>query len=156
MVATFTSSAIAQDTGHVTIEKHGNMTTETEFKPAGTTNLNIQMLKDFSSVKQNDTAVAPQMAANPSLVENQDFLQKHPGLQAFLDKYPDARHELETNPGNFMSPQPGSKWASHEAAGIPRDNPAGVPEKELRARRGGTLNLSLGGSAVRVNAAIRV
>jgi hypothetical protein len=121
MVATFASSTLAQDTGGVVIEKHGNLTTETDFKPAGTTNLNIQMLKDFSSVKQNDPAVAPQLANDPSLVEKQDFLQKHPTLQAFLNKYPDARHELETNPGNFMPPAPGSKWASHEASGIPRD-----------------------------------
>ena len=79
------------------------------------------MLKDFSSVKQSDPAVASKLASDPSLVENQDFLQKHPTLQAFLDKYSDARHEMETNPGNFVQPQPGSKWASHEAAGIPRD-----------------------------------
>ncbi len=121
IVATLASSTRAQDTGPVIVEKHGNTTTETEFKPAGTTNLNIQMLKDFASVKQSDPMVAPQLASNPSLVENQDFLQKHPSLLAFLDKYPDARHELETSPGNFMPLAPGSKSASHEASGIPRD-----------------------------------
>ena len=73
------------------------------------------MLKDFSSVKQTDPAVAPQLAGNPSPVENQHFLQKHPSLQGFLDRYPDARKELETNPGNFMPPAAGSKGASHEA-----------------------------------------
>ena len=121
IAATFAVPALAQDSGPVVVEKHGNTTTETEFKPAGTANLNIEMLKDFSSVKQTDPAVAPQLASNPSLVENQDFVGKHPTLQAFLDKYPDARRELETNPGNFMPPAPGSKWASHEASGIPRD-----------------------------------
>ncbi len=121
IVATFASPTLAQDTGRVVVEKHGNTTTETEFKPAGTTNLNIQMLKDFASVKQTDPAVAPQLANNPSLVENQDFVQKHPSLQAFLEKYPDARHELETNPGNFMPLAPGSTSANHEFSGIPRD-----------------------------------
>ena len=121
MVATVASPTFAQDTGRAIIEKHGNMTTETEFQPAGTSNLDIQMLKDFSSVKRSDPAVAPKLASDPSLVENQGFLQKHPTLQAFLEKYPDARHEMETNPGNFVQPQPGSKWASHEAAGIPRN-----------------------------------
>ena len=121
MVVTISSAALAQGTGSVIIEKKGNLTTETEFKPAGTSNLDMQMLKDFSGVKQTDPAVAPELAGNPSLVENQEFLQKHPALQAFVEKYPDARHELETNPGNFVPPQPGSKWASHEAAGIPRD-----------------------------------
>jgi len=121
MIATGASISCAQDGNPVIVEKHGNTTTETEFKPAGTANLNIQMLNDFSSVKQSDPAIAPQLAANPSLVGNQDFVQKHPALQAFLDKYPDARQQLATNPGNFMPPAPGSKWASHEAAGIPRD-----------------------------------
>ena len=121
MLATVASPALAQDTGRAIIEKHGDMTTETEFQPAGTSNLDIQMLKDFSSVKQSDPSVASKLASKPSLVEDQDFLLKHPPLQAFLDKYPNARREIETNPGNFMQPQSGSKWASHEAAGIPRD-----------------------------------
>ena len=122
LVAAGASMTLAQDGNPVIVEKHGNTTTETEFKPAGTANLNIKMMDDFSIVKQNDPAIAPQLATNPSLVENQDFVQKHPALQAFLDKYPDARHQLATNPGNFMAPAPGSKWASHEAAGIPRDS----------------------------------
>jgi hypothetical protein len=121
LVAGFASSALAQDASHVIVEKHGNMTTETEFQPAGTSNLNMQMLKDFSDVKQTDPAIAPKLASDPSLVENREFLHGHPALQAFLDKYPDARHQLEINPGNFVPPQPGSNWASHEAAGIPRD-----------------------------------
>jgi hypothetical protein len=115
------STAFAQDTGRTIVEKHGDTTTETEFKAAGKTNLDIQMLKDFSSVKEDDPAVAPQLAKNPALVENQAFVQKHPSLQAFLDKYPDARAELKANPGNFMPLEPGAKSASHEASGIPRD-----------------------------------
>ena len=35
---------------------------------------------------------------------------------AFLEKYPDARDEITSNPGNFVTPGPGSKWNSHEAA----------------------------------------
>jgi len=121
IAATCASAAFAQDSGRVIVEKHGDTTTETEFKAAGTTNLNIQMVRDFSSVKENDPAVAPQLANNPSLVESQEFVQKHPSLQAFLDKYPDARQELEANPGNFMPLAPGAKSASHEASAIPRD-----------------------------------
>jgi len=120
-VATLAAPALAQDTGRSIIEKNGNMTTETEFKSAGTTNLNVQMLKDFSGVKQTDPAIASKLASDPSLVENREFLDQHPALGAFLDKYPDARHELQTNPGNFIQPQPASKWATHEAAGIPRN-----------------------------------
>ena len=121
VVAAFPPQTRAQNTSSVIVEKQGDTTTETEFKPAGMTNLNVQMLKDFSSVKENDPGLAPQLASNPSLIEDQNFVQKHSSLRAFLDKYPDARTELKTNPGNFMPPAPGSKWASHEASGIPRD-----------------------------------
>jgi hypothetical protein len=121
VVAAFASPALAQVTGNTIVEHLGNTTRVTEFKSAGSNNLNIPMLKDFSSVKQKDPAVAPQLAKDPRLVENRDFLQKHPSLQAFLDKYPDAQNEIETNPGNFMPPVAGSQWATHEAAGTPRD-----------------------------------
>ena len=47
--------------------------------------------------------------------------RKHPALQAFLVKYPAARDEIVESPGNFVTPVAGSKWNSHEAAGIPRD-----------------------------------
>src|ERR1700736_5800501 len=104
MIPVGTAIALAQDGNPVIVEKHGNTTTETEFKPAGTANLNLQMLNDFSRVKQSDPAIAPQLAANPSLVEDQAFVQKHAALQAFLEKYPDARQQLATNPGNFMPP----------------------------------------------------
>jgi hypothetical protein len=121
IVMAFASSALAQVTGNTVVEHLGNTTKVTEFKSAGTNNLDITMLKDFASVKQSDPAVAPQLAKDPRLVENRDFLQKHPSLQAFLEKYPDARNKIETNPGNFMPPVAGSTWATHEAAGIPRD-----------------------------------
>ena len=120
LVAAFASPVLAQVTGNTIIEHSGNTTRVTEFKSAGTHNLNIPMLNDFAKVKQNDPAVAPQLAKDPRLVENRDFLQKHPSLQAFLDKYPQAQHQIETNPGNFMPPVAGSTWSTHEAAGIPR------------------------------------
>jgi hypothetical protein len=58
IVADFASHTLAQNASSVIVEKHGDITTETEFKLAGTTNLNIQMLKGFSSVKQKRPALA--------------------------------------------------------------------------------------------------
>ncbi len=102
IAAAFASPALAQDTGSTVVEKRGDTSTEIDFAPAGTADLDLQMLRDFSGVKQDDPAVAQALASTPSLVESREFVQKHPGLQAFLDKYPDARHQLETNPGNFL------------------------------------------------------
>jgi hypothetical protein len=98
------------------------VTTELEFQPASTANdINVQMLRDFTAVKNSDPSVGTEIAKNPALVQDAGFVGKHPSLQAFLEKYPDARQEIVSSPGNFVLPVAGSKWNSHEAAGIPRD-----------------------------------
>jgi hypothetical protein len=127
VLAAFTTSALAQEsttTGEssTVVEKHGNTTTELEFKSAATAHdLNVPMLRDFAAVKAGDPEVGPAIAKDPSRVQDAGFVGKHPSLQAFLEKYPDARQEIVSSPGNFVTPVAGSKWNSHEAAGIPRD-----------------------------------
>jgi hypothetical protein len=112
---------IAEESSTV-VEKRGNTTTELQFKPASTAHdLDVQMLRDFGMVKESDPAIANDLAKNPSLIADRLYVVKHPALQAFLLKHPDAREELQVSPGNFLTPVAGSKWNSHEAAGIPRD-----------------------------------
>jgi hypothetical protein len=97
-------------------------TTEIEFQPASSANdINTQMLHDFQNAKAADTGIAGPIARNPSIVNDAGYVAKHPALNAFLAKYPDAREEIVENPGNFVTPVAGSKWNSHEVAGIPRD-----------------------------------
>ena len=116
-------------TGQTTVEKKvttqappARVSTEIDFLPASTANdINTQMLRDFGNVKQSDPKVATDVARNPEIVGNAGYVEKHPSLQAFLAKYPDARREIVDSPGNFVTPVAGSKWNSHEAAGIPRD-----------------------------------
>ena len=124
MTAAMAIPAMAQDstatvvTNPTVVEKHGNVTTEIEFQPAGTKDLNLEMLRAFSQVKQDDPKVASALAKKPELVENDGFVAKHPTLQAYLQKYPQARQQIEDSPGNFLTPVNGSKWATHTAAGI--------------------------------------
>ena len=126
----FAGSALAQTTvtettivdKQVVTNPAPRVTTEIDFLPASTANdLNVAMLRDFESVKQEDRSVATEIARNPNVVENAVYVGKHPALQAFLEKYPDARNEIIESPGNFVTPVSGSKWNSHEVAGIPRD-----------------------------------
>ena len=79
------------------------------------------MLRDFKSVKDGDPKIAADVARDPEVVQNSNYVGKHPALLAFLDKYPNARGEIVANPGNFVTPVAGSKWNSHEAAGLPRE-----------------------------------
>jgi hypothetical protein len=126
------SSAPAQQSATVTQQTETTVTrttqpkaivsTEIDFLPASAANdVNAPMLRDFGQVKRSDPKVATEIARNPEVVANADYVTKHPALQEFLAKYPAARAEIVQNPGNFVTPVAGSKWNSHEAAGIPRD-----------------------------------
>jgi len=96
------------------------VTTSIEFQPASSADLNVQMLRDFESVKA-EHSVAVDIARNPAVVNDANYVAAHPALQAFLAKHPDARREIVESPGNFVTPVAGSKWNSHEVAGVPRD-----------------------------------
>jgi Tfp pilus assembly protein FimT len=130
-LAAFSPSALAQQTTSTTESVTQTTTTtapkairstEIDFLPASAANdLDVQMMRDFGNVKQSDPKIATDVARNPEVVANASYVTRHPALEAFLEKYPAARDQIVTNPGNFVTPVPGSKWNSHEAAGIPRD-----------------------------------
>jgi len=46
--------------------------------------------------------IAEQLRKDPSLVDNQQFVQSHPALQQFLASHPGVREEYKENPGAFM------------------------------------------------------
>jgi hypothetical protein len=128
----FNSAALAQQPATITQQTTTTTVTRTtpppvnsteiDFLPASTAkDINVQMLRDFGNVKQADPKIATDIARNPAVVDNAGYVGQHPSLQAFLAKYPNARQEIASNPGNFVTPVAGSKWNSHEAAGIPRD-----------------------------------
>ena len=45
--------------------------------------------------------IAEQLEKNPSLIDNRDFVQNHPPLQAFLQQNPAIRDEMRNNPNWF-------------------------------------------------------
>ena len=90
--------------------------------PASTANdINVQMLRDFESVKRRDPRSRSTSRATRKSSMNSGYVRTHPSLQAFLANTRAARNEIVSSPGNFVTPVAGSKWNSHEAAGIPRD-----------------------------------
>lgn len=46
--------------------------------------------------------IAEQLRKNPSLVNNREFLENHPALQAYLQDHPEVREEIRENPNAFM------------------------------------------------------
>jgi phage-related protein len=46
--------------------------------------------------------IAEQISKDPSLVKNQEYLQNHPELQAYLNSHPAVRHDLMADPQGFV------------------------------------------------------
>jgi phage-related protein len=46
--------------------------------------------------------LAQQLRQNPSLINNEEFVENHPELQEFLQQHPGVREELRENPNAFM------------------------------------------------------
>ena len=46
--------------------------------------------------------IAEQLRKDPSLVDNKEFVQRHPALQEYLANHPGVREEYKENPNGFM------------------------------------------------------
>jgi phage tail protein X len=61
--------------------------------------------------------VAQQLAANPRLADNPQFLATHPGLDRYLDNHPEVRSELQHHPEAFMHRE--ARYENYEEGGRP-------------------------------------
>jgi len=56
----------------------------------------------FGEFLGSHSNISKDLSKNPSLVNNHDYVQKHPELQAYLNNHPDVRDQLMQNPQDFM------------------------------------------------------
>jgi len=61
-----------------------------------------RQLASFDSFLDSHPEVAEQLRKDPSLVDNQQFVAQHPGLQEYLTQHPEIRQEITQNPNAFM------------------------------------------------------
>jgi hypothetical protein len=100
--------ALAQESTVLGVVQNGNRTITFERSNVG---LNLDQLSAFGQVTANDPALARKLARNPSLVNDEGFVNQHPALQQYFEKFPDAREDIVANPGNFLTPVSGSSWS---------------------------------------------
>ena len=96
--------------GTLIIPASGNKPEITIVFGPDTANLNLDELRAFDTAQHADPAIANELAISPGLVVNPAYVEKHPALREFLDRYPLAREEIQANPGNYVVPLPGSTW----------------------------------------------
>ncbi len=59
-------------------------------------------LASFDQFLDRHPEVAEQIHRDPSLVNNEEFVEKHPQLQEYLQQHPQVREEITENPNAFM------------------------------------------------------
>ncbi len=61
-----------------------------------------RQLASFDSFLDSHPEIAEQLRKDPSLVNNPDFVAKHPELQQYLQQHPEIREEISQHPNAFM------------------------------------------------------
>jgi uncharacterized protein YlxP (DUF503 family) len=61
-----------------------------------------RQLASFDNFLDSHPEVAEQLRKNPSLVNDKEFVEKHPQLQQYMQQHPEIREELSQNPNAFM------------------------------------------------------
>jgi hypothetical protein len=59
-------------------------------------------LTQFNQFLESHRETAEQLRKDPSLVNNREFLQKHPALQTYMQEHAGTREEIRENPNAFM------------------------------------------------------
>src|SRR5438552_1434694 len=88
--------------------------------------INHTELKNFDKFLDSHPEIAEALANNPSLVNEQDDVNKHPDLKDFLHSHPGVREEIKENPQVFMRRE--QRFESREG----NETNAGITNQELR------------------------
>jgi phage-related protein len=70
--------------------------------PSQDNDITRQELASFDSFLDSHPEIAEQLRRNPSLVDDREYGDNHPELQAYLQEHPRVREELTENPRAFM------------------------------------------------------
>lgn len=89
------------------------MNRERKFEKSGG-DITRRELRNFDRYLDKHPEVAKELKKDPSLVNNEAFLEKHPGLKKFLANHPGVKEELKENPRVFMNRE--RRFERHERA----------------------------------------
>src|SRR5258708_20723715 len=73
-----------------------------ESRTSPNSDITRQELARFDQFLDSHQEIARQLRHDPSLVNDQNYVQGHPELQTFLQDHPGVREEIKENPNYFM------------------------------------------------------
>jgi len=77
--------------------------------PPGPKGNKAESYRQFDHFLRTNPEAAEQIKKNPQLLNNPEFLSKHPGLQKYMSTHPDMAQDAKNDPGKLMQ-------QTHEAA----------------------------------------
>jgi dsDNA-binding SOS-regulon protein len=86
-------------------------------------------LQRFNEFLDSHHEIAEQVRKNPSLMNNEGFVENHPALLTYLQEHPEARQQIRQNPNSFMQAE--NNFDRREDM---RDNDANRFERRADAR----------------------
>jgi phage-related protein len=69
---------------------------------AGDNDVTHRQLADFDRFLDNHADLASQLRKDPSLINNEEFVENHADLQQYVQQHPEIRQELSQNPNRVM------------------------------------------------------
>src|SRR5882762_473200 len=75
---------------------------EEDHDRGGDRDITRQQLANMDRFMDSHPEIAEQLRKNPVLINNKEFVEKHPALQEFLQTHPEVREEFRENPNAFM------------------------------------------------------
>lgn len=73
-----------------------------EDRRGGDRDITRRQLAEMDRFLDKHPETAEQLRKDPSLINNRQFVQNHPGLQEYLQNHPGVREEITENPNAFM------------------------------------------------------
>jgi hypothetical protein len=86
-------------------------------------------LARFDQFLDSHREVAGELRQTPSLIDDPEYLQKHPELNTYLQDHPSVKQEISQRPDDFMRLED-----RYDHDRIARDRDAGVPDRGADAR----------------------
>ncbi|HET9305337.1 MAG TPA: hemophore-related protein [Candidatus Sulfotelmatobacter sp.] len=105
--------------------------TQSTVPQVGDSDLTRQQLAAFDQFLDNHADLAQQIRSNPSLVNNEEFVESHPDLQSYLQQHPEVREELNQNPNAVMHQEQRFDRREDRDADRRQDRDNGITRGEL-------------------------
>lgn len=113
VLALWMASTASAMQGQPATQTQTQSTPPTKAHPGGTDqDITRRELRNFDRYLDAHPEVAQELRKDPNLINNPDWVNKHPELKEWLAKHPHARGELKEHPRAFMRRE--RKYEKHE------------------------------------------